>query len=72
MIRVIVFGVLMSFSLVAQAQSVLIDNVRIFDGVSATLTPGHVLVEGGLIVKISAEHIDPPAERIRTSRGRSN
>jgi len=64
MIRVIALGVLMSCSLDAIAQSVLIENVRIFDGVDATLTPGHVLVEDGLIAKISAERIEPPAAAV--------
>jgi len=54
----------MSWSLVAEAESVLIENVRIFDGVDATLTPGHVLVEDGLISKISAERIEPPAAAV--------
>jgi len=63
-IRAIALSVFMSWSLVAEAESVLIENVRIFDGVDATLTPGHVLVEDGLISKISAERIEPPAAAV--------
>lgn len=40
-----------------QADSYLIENVRIFDGVDARLRPGHVLVEGGLIAKVSGNRI---------------
>ena len=38
---------LMAFS--AHAQTVLIQDVRIFNGVDEKLTPGHVLVVDGLI-----------------------
>ena len=65
MIRAVVFGVLMGFSLVAKAQSVLIENVRIFDGVGATLTPGrawsdaHATVAGAVaILSQTAGHGD--------------
>ena len=64
MIRTIAISALMSISLAANAESVLIENVRIFDGVSATLTPGHVLVENGLISTISKERIEPPAAAV--------
>ncbi len=42
------------------AQSLLIENVRIFDGTSDRLRNGHVLVEGGLIKTVSADPIAPP------------
>lgn len=39
------------------APRVLFQNVRIFDGVSATLSPGHVLIEGEKILAVSASPI---------------
>ena len=42
------------------AQSYLIENVRIFNGVEPELTAGHVLVEDGIIAKVSADAIAPP------------
>jgi imidazolonepropionase-like amidohydrolase len=44
----------------AQAQSTLIENVRIFNGVDEGLTPGHVLVVDGLIDTISRDAITAP------------
>jgi len=44
----------------AFADTVLIENVRIFDGVDATLRAGHVLVEGETIAKISSRPIEVP------------
>jgi imidazolonepropionase-like amidohydrolase len=58
-IRVVAVCVIMSWSVVATADEFLIENVRIFNGVDAALTPGHVLVEDGIIAKISAERIEP-------------
>ena len=43
------------------AQSYLIENVRIFDGVDPELTAGHVLVEDGVITAVSEDAISPPA-----------
>ncbi len=43
----------------ALGDSILIENVRIFNGVDAALTPGHVLVEDGLISKVSSDTIEP-------------
>lgn len=54
--------VLALFSTVAQAQSILIENVRIFDGVSDELTSGHVLVVDGLIDTISEAPIAVDAD----------
>jgi imidazolonepropionase-like amidohydrolase len=47
-------------SFAANAESVLIENVRIFDGVDAKLTTGHVLVEDGVIARISKNPIEAP------------
>ena len=47
-------------SLSAQAESVLIENVRIFNGVDATLDQGNILVVDGLIEKISSDVIEAP------------
>ena len=44
----------------AHADAVLINDVRIFDGVDAKLSQGNVLVVDGLIDTISAEPIDAP------------
>jgi imidazolonepropionase-like amidohydrolase len=48
----------LSFSV--QAESVLIENVRIFNGVDAELAAGHVLVEDGVIAIVSKDAIDAP------------
>jgi imidazolonepropionase-like amidohydrolase len=45
----------MSFA--AQAESVLIENVRIFNGVDSNLSAGHVLVEDGVIATVSKDPI---------------
>lgn len=42
------------------ADAVLIENVRIFNGVDAKLVRGNVLVEGRLIKRVSRQAIDPP------------
>ena len=44
------------------AQSYLIENVRIFNGVDPELTAGHVLVEDGVITTISEDAIAAPDE----------
>ncbi len=51
---------LMCLSCAVQAQTFLIENVRIFNGVDANLMPGHVLVNDGIIAKISQDPIDAP------------
>ncbi len=48
-------------SFAAVAEPVLIENVRIFNGVDETLTPGHVLVVDGLIDTVSRNRIEAPA-----------
>lgn len=40
---------------------VLIRNVRIFDGMSATLRPGSVLISGQTIAEVSADDIEAPS-----------
>ena len=42
--------------------TVLFSNVRIFNGVDAELLPGHVLVEGNSIARISETPIPPPPD----------
>ena len=52
------FMSLVSFA--AYADTVLIENVRIFNGVDAELTAGNVLVVDGLIATISSDEIEGP------------
>ncbi len=47
-------------SYAAHAEGYLIQNVRIFNGVDERLTPGHVLVEDGIISKVSGDPISAP------------
>jgi imidazolonepropionase-like amidohydrolase len=47
--------------LVAAADSYLIENVRIFNGVDPELLPGHVLVVNGVIDAISEDRLEAPA-----------
>jgi imidazolonepropionase-like amidohydrolase len=49
-----------SGSLAIAEETVLFRDVRIFDGVNEKLTPGHVLVEGQLIRRVSDKKIEPP------------
>jgi imidazolonepropionase-like amidohydrolase len=53
----ILFGLTSAATL---AQTVLIENIRIFNGVDHTLKPGHVLVVDGIIEKVSKSRIDAP------------
>jgi len=48
-------------STAALSQTVLIENVRIFNGVDHKLKPGHVLVVDGIIEKVSKDRIESPA-----------
>ena len=48
-------------STAAFSQTVLIENVRIFNGVDQKLKPGHVLVVDGIIEKVSKDRIVSPA-----------
>jgi imidazolonepropionase-like amidohydrolase len=47
-------------SLTVQAETILIENVRIFDGVDDRLERGHVLVADGVIATVSRDPIDAP------------
>ncbi len=58
MIRILFCAGLTCISATAWANSILIENVRIFNGVDATLTPGAVLIEDGIIAKIADDEID--------------
>jgi len=60
MTRILILTGLICLSFVAHAESVLIENVRIFNGVDEKLTPGHVLVEDGVISQVSDDPIAPP------------
>jgi len=56
-------------SFAVQAESVLIENVRIFNGVDAELAAGHVLVADGVIAKVSKDAIDAPDDAILIDGG---
>ena len=58
MYRSLLIAALTSLSASTWADSILIENVRIFNGVDATLTPGHVLVEEGIISRVSNDAIE--------------
>jgi imidazolonepropionase-like amidohydrolase len=58
MYRSLLIIALTCLSVSALADSILIENVRIFNGVDANLTPGHVLVEDGLIANVSINPIE--------------
>jgi imidazolonepropionase-like amidohydrolase len=47
-------------SFAVQAEGVLIENVRIFNGVDAQLSAGHVLIEDGVIARVSKDVIEAP------------
>ena len=46
----------------ANAQPILIQDVRIFNGVDLELEAGHVLIDEGVIQRVSADPIDAPAD----------
>ena len=62
--RILVALTLLIASLAAQAESVLIENVRIFNGVDAKLTQGNVLVRDGRIDTVSSDSIEAPADAV--------
>ena len=64
MIRILLLAGLACASLCANADSYLIEHVRIFNGVDAELTPGHVLVEDGIITKVSNYPIDSSEDTV--------
>ncbi len=53
---------LLTAAALAHGESYLIENVRIFNGVDPELRSGHVLVEDGLIARISNSPIDAAAD----------
>jgi len=55
---------LVLLSLTAQAQSILIENVRVFNGVDPNLRSGHVLVEDGLIKRVSSAAIEAAGDTL--------
>ena len=65
MIRDLICVTLLLMSASAPAQTVLFENVRIFNGVDKKLSGGHVLVEDGIISKVSRTQITPPDDTIR-------
>jgi adenine deaminase len=50
------------------ADSTLIKNVKIFDGVSGQLTTGNVLIENNLIKSIGTDLPAPPSSTVRAAR----
>ena len=60
MTRLLVAFCVFVLSGAASAQPILIENVRIFNGVDTNLTPGHVLVVDGIIETVSRDAIDAP------------
>jgi len=58
--KIFLFVGIACLSCVAHAESTLIQNVRIFNGVDAELTAGHVLVVDDVISRVSADPIDAP------------
>ncbi|MCH7980757.1 MAG: amidohydrolase family protein [Proteobacteria bacterium] len=58
--KVLIFAAITCLSISAHAENYLIENVRIFNGVDARLLPGHVLVEDGIISKVSGNPIEAP------------
>jgi imidazolonepropionase-like amidohydrolase len=60
MYRALTSIVLCFAAMAATAQTVLIEDVRIFNGVDARLSPGHVLVRDGIIETVSGRPIEAP------------
>jgi len=60
MIRILALTCLACASFTAHAESYLIENVRIFNGVDAELSAGRVLVEDGVITAVSGDEITAP------------
>lgn len=58
--RTLTAALLTCLSFAASAESYLIENIRIFNGVDPELTAGHVLIEDGVISTVSEDTIAPP------------
>ena len=56
--KILIFAAITCLSISAHAENYLIENVRIFNGVDARLLPGHVLIEDGIISKVSGDPIE--------------
>ena len=56
--RILSVALLTCLSFAAQAESYLIENVRIFNGVDPELTAGNVLIEDGVIARVSEDAIE--------------
>jgi imidazolonepropionase-like amidohydrolase len=69
MLRLLLLAVLVTVTGTANADDILIENVRIFDGVSAQLKNGHVLVSNGLIAEVSGGRIEAPASALLIDGG---
>ena len=54
-----------------QPTYILIQNVRIFDGVNDKLTPGHVLIENNLIKQVGAIQTAPKGTKVIDGGGRT-
>ena len=55
MTRMLLIASVLAAAFAARAETVLIENVRIFNGVDPKLTAGHVLVVDGLIDTIASK-----------------
>ncbi|HEY5643862.1 MAG TPA: amidohydrolase family protein [Woeseiaceae bacterium] len=64
MFRILTSLILMLSAASTQADNVLIENVRIFNGVDAQLTSGHVLVTDGTISSVSTRPIPAPKDAL--------
>lgn len=60
--RILLGALLACTSFAANAQTYLIENVRIFNGADPRLTPGHVLVQDGIIGSVSDDPIVVPGD----------
>ena len=60
MLRILTATLICLISAAAYSQTVLIENVRVFNGVDHKLTPGHVLIVDGTIDTVSKNRIDAP------------
>ena len=64
MIRILTLLIIGLATAAATAQAILIQDVRIFNGVDLELEAGHVLIDDGLIQRVSADPIEAPDDAI--------
>jgi len=69
MLRTIIAGLLLALAGAAAAETILIENVRIFDGVNERLERGHVLIADGRIADVSSRAIDAPTDALVVDGG---